>query len=149
MIKWAKDLFPLNRSVTGEGNRKTIKYFLKLNPEFTLIKFRSGKKVYDWTIPDEWNIKDAYIQHDSGKKFAEFKKNNLHLVGYSHPISKILSKKELLKKIFTQKNQPSAVPYVTSYYDKNWGFCMSENQKKNYLAANIKHLLIVNLKKAI
>ena len=147
MIKWAKDLFPLNRSLTGEGNRKTIKYFQKLNPEFKVIKFRSGKKVYDWGIPEEWDIKEAYIQHQSGRRFAEFKKNNLHLVGYSMPINKFLKKKELLKKIFTQKNQPNAIPYVTSYYDKNWGFCMSENQKKKLPNGKYKVLIDSKFKK--
>ena len=143
MIKWAKDLFPICRSITGNGQRKTMKYFKKINPEFKTIKFKTGKRIYDWQIPKEWNIEDAYIQHESGRKFAEFKKNNLHIVGYSTPIDKVMSKKELLKYIYTQKDQPSAVPYVTSYYKKRWGFCMSENEKKNYSKANIKFLLKV------
>ena len=142
MIKWAKDLFPICRSLTGEGNRKTFKYFMKINPEFKWIKFNSGKKVFDWNIPNEWNIKDAYIQHQSGKKFAEFKKLNLHLMGYSTPINKIISRKDLLKKIYTQKDQPSVVPYVTSYYNKNWGFCLSEKQKK--LLPNGKYRVFID-----
>ena len=140
MLKWAKDLFPICRSLTGEGNRLTIKYFKKLNPEFKNLKFKTGKKVFDWTIPYEWNVKDAFIQHQSGKKFAEFKKNNLHLVGYSIPIKKVLSKNQILKKIFTEKKQPSAIPYVTSYYNRDWGFCLSEKQKRNCLRENTKFL---------
>ena len=77
MIKWAKDLFPICRSITGEGVRKTLFYFKKLNPEFKILKFATGKKVFDWVIPKEWNIRDAYIEHESGKRFAEFKKCNL------------------------------------------------------------------------
>ena len=73
MIKWAKDLFPICRSITGEGIRKTFRYFKKINKEFKVIKFKSGKKVFDWTIPKEWNIKDAYIEHQSKKRFAEFR----------------------------------------------------------------------------
>lgn len=147
MIEWAKYLFPINRSLTGKGNRKTINFFKKLNPEFKSIKFKSGKKVFDWKIPNEWNVKDAFIEHESGKRFAEFKKNNLHLVGYSIPINKILSRKEMLKKIFTQKDQPSAIPYVTSYYNKNWGFCMSEKQKKKMPKGKYKAFIDTKLKK--
>ena len=74
MLKWAKDLFPICRSITGDGTRMTLSYFEKINPEFRRLKFKTGQKVFDWVIPKEWNIKDAYIQHQSGKKFAEFKK---------------------------------------------------------------------------
>ena len=147
MIKWAKDLFPLCRSLTGEGNRKTIKYFTKLNPEFKILKFKSGQKVFDWNIPDEWNVKDAYIQHESGKKYAAFKKNNLHLVGYSIAVNKTIIKAELLKKIFTEKNQPDAIPYVTSYYNRDWGFCMSENEKKKLPEGNYKVFINTGFKK--
>ena len=147
MIKWAKDLFPLCRSLTGEGNRKTIKYFTKLNPEFKILKFKSGQKVFDWTIPDEWNVKDAYIQHESGKKYAEFKKNNLHLVGYSIAVNKTIIKAELLKKIFTEKNQPNAIPYVTSYYNRDWGFCMAENEKEKLPEGNYKVFINTGFKK--
>ena len=147
MIKWAKDLFPICRSITGNGQRKTMRYFKKINPEFRTIKFNTGKKIYDWQIPEEWNISDAYIQHQSGKKYAEFKKNNLHIVGYSTPVNKVISKKELLKHIYTQKDQPSAVPYVTSYYKKNWGFCISENQKKKLPSGKFKVFINSSLKK--
>ena len=143
MIKWAKDLFPICRSITGIGIRKTIKYFKKINPEFKVVKFKTGKKVFDWNIPNEWNIKDAYIEHNSGKKFAEFKKSNLHVVGYSTPVNTKITKKNLLKHIYTQKNQPNAIPYVTSYYKKRWGFCLSENQKKNFQKVYSEFLLIV------
>ena len=147
MIKWAKDLFPICRSLTGEGNRKTLKYFINLNPELKILKFKSGKKVFDWNIPNEWNIKDAYLQHESGKKFAEFKKKNLHLVGYSTPVNKTLNKKELLKRIFTQPDQPDVVPYVTSYYNKTWGFCMSEIEKNKLPNGKYKVFIDSSLKK--
>ena len=93
MIKWAKDLYPLCRSLIGKGNRETIKYFKKINPEFKIIKFKSRTKVFDWIIPDEWIINEAYLQHENGKKFAEFKKSNLHIVSYSQPIDKFFNKK--------------------------------------------------------
>ena len=94
MIKWAKDLFPICRSITGDGVKKT-EIFFKLNPEFRIINFRSGLNVFDWKIPQVWNIKDAYIEHESGKKYAQFSKLNLHVVGYSMPINKIISKEKI------------------------------------------------------
>ena len=147
MLKWAKDLFPICRSLTGNGTRKTLSYFKKLNPEFVKIKFATGKKVFDWIIPKEWNIKDAYIQHESGKKFAEFKKCNLHVIGYSRPIDKTISKNKLLEHIYTQKDQPESIPYVTSYYKETWGFCLSENQKKKLPEGNYRVLINSSLKK--
>ena len=126
--KCLEDLFYLNRSITGKDTLKTIKYFQKINKEFKIIKFKTGSKVFDWTIPLEWNVKDAFIQHlKTSKKFAEFKKNNLHLVGYSMPIKKILDLKDLKKKIFSHKIL-NAIPYVTSYYKKDWGFCLAKSQ---------------------
>ena len=130
MYIWMKDLFPLNRSILGEGIRKSLNYFKKINPEFKVINFRSGTKVFDWKIPNEWNVKTAYIKDFKGRKFAEFNKNNLHLVGYSVPIKKRLTRKELFKKIYVDKNNDNSIPYITSYYDKDWGFCMSKKQKK-------------------
>ena len=97
MLKWAKTLFPICRSLTGKGTQTTLRFFKKINNEFKLIKFKSGTKVFDWKIPLEWNIRNAYIQHTNKKKFAEFKKNNLHVVGYSTPVNKTISKKELIK----------------------------------------------------
>ena len=138
MISWAKDLFPLCRSLTGEGTRKTLQYFEKINPELKRKRFKSRKKVFDWIIPDEWNITDAYIQHiKSRKKFAEFKKNNLHIVGYSVPINAIFTKEKLIKNTFFEKTTKfnSLCNFILQ---KEWGFCMSENEKKNYPKVNIK-----------
>lgn len=148
MIKWAKNLFPICRSLISEGNRETIKYFRKINPEFKILKFKSRTKVFDWIIPDEWIIKDSYLKHESGKKFAEFKKSNLHVVNYSQPINKIFTKKEILKKIFTEKSMPDAIPYVTSYYNKDWGFCLSENDKKKLPNGKYKAFIDSKFKKS-
>ena len=103
MLKWAKDLFPIYRSITGQGTRKTLSYFEKINPEFKRLKYKTGQKILDWVVPEEWNIKNSYIEHESGKRFAEFKKCNLHVVGYSTPINSIISKKKLLDHVYTQK----------------------------------------------
>ena len=146
MLKWAKDLFSICRSITGDGTRMTLSYFEKINPEFRRLKFKTGQKVFDWEIPKEWNIKDAYLVHESGERYAEFKKCNLHIVGYSKPVNKKISKKELLNYIHTQKDQPDSIPYVTSYYKERWGFCLSENQKSKLPDGNYKVIIDSDLK---
>ena len=131
LIDHAKKLFPICRSITGEGIRQTLSYFEEYHPEFERIIFSTGEMVFDWEIPEEWIIIDAYLEHlKTGKRFAEFKHSNLNIVGYSTPIKKVLDKKNIIKRIHTLPNQPNLVPYVTSYYKKTWGFCMTHNQKK-------------------
>jgi aminopeptidase-like protein len=129
IMKWANDLFPLCRSITGEGLRKSLKYLKKIVPEMKLKNVKSGEKFFDWEIPLEWNINDSYIYHiKSKKKFAEFSKNNLHIMGYSEPINKKIKFDDLKKKIFFNKKYPNQIPYVTSYYKRDWAFSMSYNQ---------------------
>ena len=122
-------LWPLNRSLTGKDTRKTHKILSKIFPLKT-IEIKSGTKVNDWTVPNEWNVKNAYIANSKKKKIIDFKKNNLHLVGSSIPHDGYVSKKKLTKKLTYLKNLPDAIPYKTSYYEKNWGFCLSYNQYK-------------------
>ena len=130
MISWAQHLFPIPRSITGDGVRDTLDYLKNINPEIEVHTFETGENVFDWNIPQEWKIRDAYIEHvGSGLRFAEFKKSNLHIMGYSEPIETLLDKSELLPHIYTQAEQPDLIPYVTSYYHRRWGFCMSQNQK--------------------
>jgi len=131
MMKWARDLFPFNRSLTGKGNVKTLNYIKSINKNFKILYTNSGKKVFDWKIPNEWEVKKAYFEDTNKKKYCDFTKHNLHLVGYSQPFSKTLSFNKLKKKIYTDKKNPDAIPYVTSYYKKDWGFCMKyKNFKK-------------------
>jgi len=136
LIKIGKKLFPINRSLTGKGNFKTLKILKKEIPDLKIKVFKSRKKVYDWRIPDEWNVKFAYIKDKKDKKILDFKNNNLHLVGYCQPIKKQITKTELLKHLHSVKSMPSSVPYITSYYNKYWGFCLTHRQKmsivKNY-----------------
>jgi aminopeptidase-like protein len=120
-------LFRLNRSLTGDGTKKTLRLIKKKFPSFKINKIKSKTKVFDWSVPPEWNVKQAYIEDLKKKKIVDFKNNNLHLVGYSAPIKKTITKKNLLKFIFTNKKIPNAIPYVTSYYKRTWGFCMSQN----------------------
>ena len=131
--KIAKDkLYPLTRSLTGQGVRSTLKIIQKEFPELKIKKIKSGTKVFDWNIPPEWNVSDAYILDKYNNKIIDFKINNLHLVSYSVPVKKYISKKELFKNLYFLKNQPKAIPYITSYYKKRWSFCVSYNQYKNF-----------------
>tara|TARA_B100000963_G_scaffold335202_1_gene329113 strand:- start:2163 stop:3458 length:1296 start_codon:yes stop_codon:yes gene_type:complete len=122
-------LFPICRSITGRGTLRTLKIIKKNFPKLKILKVKSGTKVFDWRVPVEWNIKDAYILDKNNKKIISFKTNNLHLVGYSQPIDKTINKKKLLKHIYSLPNKPRAIPYVTSYYKKRWGFCITHRQK--------------------
>ena len=124
-------LFPINRSLTGYGIKKTLKIIKDNFPNLKIYKVKSGTKVFDWTIPAEWNVKDAYVLDKYNKKIINFKKNNLHLVGYSIPQNIYLNKNSLIKKIHSLPNQRNAIPYVTSYYNKDWGFCTSDIEKQN------------------
>jgi aminopeptidase-like protein len=123
-----KKLWPLNRSLTGKGVEQTLEILKSYNNELKVIKFKSGSKAFDWIIPKEWIIYDAWIKDENGKKLVDFKKNNLHLVGYSRPINKRLKMSQLIKKLHFHKKQPHAIPYVTSYYKEDWGFCLTYNQ---------------------
>ncbi len=126
-----KILFPINRSITGLGIVKSLKIIKKNHPKLKISYFKSNTKVFDWVIPEEWNVNEAYVQDSNKNKIIDLKKNNLHLVGYSRPIKINITKKELLKKIYVSKSYKDAIPYVTSYYKKNWGFCTTEKHKND------------------
>ena len=139
MMNWAKDIFPYNRSITGEGVRSTLNYFKKFLPGLKINYVKTGYKAYDWIVPKEWKVNDAYISDLNGKKIVDFKKNNLHLIGYSHSIEKTMFYKDLDKKLVSDPNLKNAIPYRTSYYKKDWGFCISHNiRKKINKKKNIK-----------
>jgi aminopeptidase-like protein len=129
--KFAKKLWPINRSITGSGQRKTLRYIRNINKNLKIKKFKTGKKVFDWKIPEEWNIKSAWIKNLKNEKIIDFIKNNLHVVGYSRSVNKKISLTELKKKLFSIKSRPNAIPYVTSYYKKSWGFCIEHKKLKN------------------
>jgi len=141
------ELFPITRSLTGYGVKKTLKILQKEFPKLKIKKFKSGTKVFDWNIPEEWNVTDAYVIDKYNNIIIDFKKNNLHLVGYSIPIKKNITKKELFKNLFFLKNQPKAIPYITSYYKRRWGFCISYNEYKildKRYSLNDKFKVVIN-----
>ncbi len=122
-----KELFPICRSITGDGVRESMRILRKHIP-LTVHEVPSSTKVLDWVVPDEWNIKDAYIKNSRGERVVDFKKNNLHVLNYSTAIRAKMSLKELKPHLFTLPDHPKWIPYLTSYYKKNWGFCLSQDQ---------------------
>ena len=150
IYSWLKHLFPIHRSITGKGLRKTLNFFKKEFPKMKIQKIKSGTKVFDWVIPKEWEVKQAYISDLNGKKIVDYKNSNLHIVGYSNPINKTLSFAELNKHLYSIPKQPNAIPYITSYYNKTWGFCLKDKIRKKLNKKKItKFTSILHLNRAI
>ena len=141
IYQFAKELWPLNRSITGNGLRETLQKVSKHLSKFEIKSVPSGTKVFDWTVPKEWDVKEAYIITPSGMKICDFSENNLHLVGYSIPFEGEISFEELKTHLHTLPDQPNAIPYVTSYYEERWGFCLS-HEKFNTLERGIYKVVI-------
>ena len=137
----AAGLFPICRSITGDGVRQTLQLLKKVIPQMEIMEVPSGTKAFDWEIPKEWNISEGYIEDSTGTRVLDFKENNLHVMGYSVPVDASVPLEELKNHIYTEPSQPSVVPYVTSYYKERFGFCMSEEQK-NRLPEGIYHMCI-------
>jgi aminopeptidase-like protein len=125
----AQRLWGINRSITGDGVRKTLSILKEFLPDLSVVEVPTGTSVFDWTIPKEWRVNDAYIISPSGEKICSFKENNLHLVGYSTPIHAKLTLSELQNNLYSLPEQPTAIPYITSYYKERWGFCLSQQQR--------------------
>jgi aminopeptidase-like protein len=123
----AAEIYPICRSITGNGVRETIKVLAR-HIEISVHEVPTGTQVFDWTIPREWNIRDAYIKDGRGEKIVDFAESNLHVVSYSVPVRKHVSLAELKTHIHTLPEQPDLIPYRTSYYSENWGFCMAHRQ---------------------
>ena len=127
MYELMERLYPITRSITGEGVRKTLKIFQD-SIDLQIHEVPTGTKVFDWTVPEESNIEDAYIMNKNGEKIVDFKKSNIHILQYSEKIEKKIGLEELKKHIFTLPEQPDTIPYRTSFYNKNWGFCMKHKE---------------------
>lgn len=125
------ELFPICRSITGPGVRRTLEIIkTKHIPDLTLHEIPSGTSCFDWAVPDEWLIRDAYIKAPDGTKVVDFRNSNLHVVGYSVPVNCRVSLEELQSHLHSLPSLPTAIPYVTSHYERTWGFCLSHEVRQ-------------------
>lgn len=124
---YLRRLFPICRSITGDGNRTTLRVLQEIVP-LTVYEVPSGTRVYDWTVPEEWNIRDAWIADGRGRRIVDFRQSNLHVVGYSEPVRARLSWNDLKPRLHVHPSLAEAIPYRTSYYQRSWGFCLTHAQ---------------------
>ena len=130
MLALAKRLYPICRSLTGNGNRLTLQILSETVSSLKAYEIPSGTDVFDWTIPREWNCSDGYLLAPDGSKVVDFKDSNLHVLGYSVPVDEYLTLEELQEHLYSLPEQPDWVPYVTSYYKDRWGFCLKDKDRK-------------------
>lgn len=141
MYAFAGKLFPIGRSLTGEGVRESLALIKEQIPELEIKSVPSGTQAFDWTVPKEWSIREGYIEDEQGRRIVDYHVNNLHVMGYSTPVDRYVSLEELLQYIKVEEGQPEVIPYVTSYYSPRYAFCMSKKQR-DALKPGTYHMVI-------
>ena len=131
MFELIRELFPICRSITGDGLRRSLARLGDVIPLVT-HEVATGTQVFDWTIPKEWNIRDAYIKDAAGRRVIDFQQNNLHVVNYSAPVNARMSLSELRSRLHSLPDHPDWIPYRTTYYTESWGFCLSYRQLESF-----------------
>lgn len=129
MYEWAKALYPIRRSLTGEGNRATLRFLKRQVEELEIHEVAAGTKAFDWEVPPEWKVGEAWVKGPDGEKVLDVAEHTLHLLGYSEGVDRTMSLEELGPHLFSRPDMPTAIPYMTSYYERRWGFCLSEEQR--------------------
>ena len=145
MYRFIEELYPICRSITGEGTRETLRR-IALHAPILIHEVTSGTKAFDWTVPKEWNVRDAYVRNKAGDRVIDFRKSNLHLLNYSIPFRGKVSREMLREHLFTLPEKPDWIPYRTSYYKENWGFCVSQRQAEALLEPEYEVCIDTDLK---
>lgn len=134
----ANRLWPINRSIMGDGVRKTLNIIKELLPSLVIHEVPSGSQVFDWTIPNEWHVREAWIEGPDGRRIVDFSEHNLCLVSYSVPVNATLDLEALQTHLYSIPEQPEAIPYITSYYSSRWGFCLRHRDRLNLKPGNYR-----------